>query len=91
MGTKCLLRYVNWIIVVFFFFFSILLLSLLQINLIQSLADIFMGTVQYNEEYLSIKQLCAIMTNKTRGDDTEGYSGLLRLVKVRGSSGSKSS
>lgn len=47
-----------------------------------------MGTVQYNEEYLSIKKICGVMTNKTRDD--EGYTGLIRLVKVRGSSSSKS-
>uniref|UniRef100_H2LX31 Serine protease 16 n=1 Tax=Oryzias latipes TaxID=8090 RepID=H2LX31_ORYLA len=36
-----------------------------QIELMQNLADLFMGTVQYNEEgvLLSVKELCDLMTN----------------------------
>uniref|UniRef100_A0A3B4YSE1 Thymus-specific serine protease-like n=1 Tax=Seriola lalandi dorsalis TaxID=1841481 RepID=A0A3B4YSE1_SERLL len=38
-----------------------------QIELMQNLADIFMGTVQYNEEgvLMSINELCGLMTNKS--------------------------
>lgn len=42
-----------------------------------------MGTVQYNEEYLSIKQVCGIMTNETRDHENTGYTRLVTLVKVR--------
>lgn len=53
-----------------------------KIELIQSLADIFMGTVQYNEEgvLMSIKEICALMTNTTEGNNA--YNQLVRLAQV---------
>ncbi len=39
-----------------------------KMELLRSLADIFMGTVQYNEEgvVFSIAELCGIMTNRVK-------------------------
>lgn len=55
----------------------------------QNLADIFMGTVQYNDGFMNIGMICDVMTNKTRDDEREGYAGLVRLSKVRGTSSSR--
>ncbi|KAL0173777.1 hypothetical protein M9458_029745, partial [Cirrhinus mrigala] len=53
-------------------------------ELLQSLADIFMGTVQYNEEGVafSIVELCDIMTNKSEqnGQKQEAYDRLVKLA-----------
>ncbi|XP_039510188.1 thymus-specific serine protease-like [Pimephales promelas] len=51
-------------------------------ELLQSLADIFMGTVQYNEEGVafSIAELCDIMTNKS--EEKEAYDRLFKIVAV---------
>ncbi|KAM4628161.1 thymus-specific serine protease [Polymixia lowei] len=51
-----------------------------QIELMQNLADIVMGTVQYNEEMvvMSIDKLCDIMTNKSE----EVYDRLVKLVEI---------
>lgn len=43
-----------------------------------------MGTVQYNDEFMNINMICDVMTNKARDDEREGYGGLVRLSKVRG-------
>ncbi|XP_064828956.1 thymus-specific serine protease-like [Oncorhynchus masou masou] len=57
-----------------------------QIELMQSLADIVMGTVAYNEEggILTIEELCDIMTNETETFDseTEAYDRLIKLVQI---------
>ncbi|XP_070685910.1 thymus-specific serine protease [Pempheris klunzingeri] len=58
-----------------------------QIELMQSLADIAMGTVQYNEEgvLMSIKELCAVMTSKSEAyeeKETEAYSRLIKLSQI---------
>lgn len=59
---------------------------LLQIELMQNLADIIMGTVQYNEEgvLLSISEVCGVMTNESVAYEkgTEAYSRLVRLAQV---------
>lgn len=41
-----------------------------------------MGTVQYNEEgvLMSIKEICALMTNTTEGNNA--YNQLVRLAQV---------
>uniref|UniRef100_A0A8C7YKA8 Thymus-specific serine protease n=1 Tax=Oryzias sinensis TaxID=183150 RepID=A0A8C7YKA8_9TELE len=60
-----------------------------QIELMQNLADLFMGTVQYNEEgvLLSIKELCDLMTNVSGEDkDMDAYSRLIKLTQVYRSS-----
>ncbi|XP_036412319.1 thymus-specific serine protease [Colossoma macropomum] len=51
-----------------------------QAELLQSVADIFMGTVQYNEEVgpLTITRICDIMTE----DQAEGEEAYHRLVKL---------
>lgn len=54
-------------------------------ELLQSLADIFMGTVQYNEEGVafSIAELCDIMTNKSEACEQEAaYDRLVKIVAV---------
>lgn len=60
--------------------------SLLQIELMQNLADIVMGTVQYNEEgvLMSIKELCSVMTNNGSAYDgeMEAYNRLIKLAQV---------
>lgn len=52
----------------------------------QNLADIVMGTVQYNEEgvLMSIKELCSVMTNNslTYDGETEAYNRLVELAQV---------
>lgn len=52
----------------------------------QNLADIFMGTVQYNEEgvLLSINEVCGVMTNKSEAyeGELEAYSRLVKLAQV---------
>ncbi|KAK6296864.1 hypothetical protein J4Q44_G00330060 [Coregonus suidteri] len=57
-----------------------------QIELMQSLADIVIGTVAYNEEggILTIEELCDIMTNETETFDseTEAYDRLIKLVQT---------
>ncbi|XP_068174162.1 thymus-specific serine protease [Antennarius striatus] len=51
-----------------------------QIELIQSVADIVMATVQYNEEgaFLSIREVCDVMTDATR----QPYPRLVRLGQL---------
>ncbi|XP_029026804.1 thymus-specific serine protease isoform X2 [Betta splendens] len=64
-----------------------------QVELMQSLADIVMGTVQYNEEgvLMSIRELCSVMTNSssTRDGRTEAdtYGRLVQLAQMYRSSG----
>ncbi|XP_027135967.1 thymus-specific serine protease [Larimichthys crocea] len=57
-----------------------------QIELLQNLADIFMGTVQYNEEgvLLSINEVCGVMTNKNEAyeGELEAYSRLVKLAQI---------
>uniref|UniRef100_A0A671SXE4 Thymus-specific serine protease n=1 Tax=Sinocyclocheilus anshuiensis TaxID=1608454 RepID=A0A671SXE4_9TELE len=57
-----------------------------KMELLQSLADIFMGTVQYNEEGVafSIAELCDIMTNKSEQNKQkeEAYERLVKLAAV---------
>lgn len=48
-----------------------------------------MGTVQYNDEFMNINMICDVMTNKARDDEREGYGGLVRLSKVRGTNSSR--
>lgn len=52
----------------------------------QSLADIIMGTVQYNEEgvLMSIHEVCDVMTNRSavRKRGVEAYSRLVALAQV---------
>lgn len=52
----------------------------------QSLADIIMGTVQYNEEgvLMSIHEVCDVMTNGSglREKRVEPYSRLITLAQV---------
>lgn len=52
----------------------------------ESLADIFMGAVQYNEEgvLMSINELCGIMTNNSQEyqDGMEAYNRLVKLSQV---------
>ena len=62
------------------------IIHLLQIELMQNLADIVMGTVQYNEEgvLMSINELCGVMTNKSKAyeEEMEAYNRLVKLAKV---------
>uniref|UniRef100_A0A8C1QUB5 Thymus-specific serine protease n=1 Tax=Cyprinus carpio TaxID=7962 RepID=A0A8C1QUB5_CYPCA len=55
-----------------------------KMELLQSLADVFMGTVQYNEEGVafSIEELCDIMTNKSEQNKQkeEPYDRLVKLM-----------
>ncbi|KAK2912800.1 thymus-specific serine protease [Channa argus] len=57
-----------------------------QIELMESLADIFMGAVQYNEEgvFMSIKELCGVMTNNGSTYDGEvgAYNRLVELAQI---------
>ncbi|XP_060761709.1 thymus-specific serine protease isoform X1 [Neoarius graeffei] len=50
-------------------------------ELVQSVADIFMGSVQYNEEgvMLTIAQICDIMTNQSQ---EEAYDRLVKLATM---------
>ncbi|KAL4647410.1 thymus-specific serine protease [Arapaima gigas] len=55
-----------------------------QIELVQSLADIIMGTVQYNEEwdFMTIAELCKVITNQSEAieQETEAYNRLVELA-----------
>ncbi|XP_074496690.1 thymus-specific serine protease [Sebastes fasciatus] len=57
-----------------------------QIELMQNLADIIMGTVQYNEEgvLMSISELCGVMTNKSEvyEEEMEAYNRLVKLAQI---------
>uniref|UniRef100_UPI001ED81C5E thymus-specific serine protease n=1 Tax=Scatophagus argus TaxID=75038 RepID=UPI001ED81C5E len=57
-----------------------------QIELMQNLADIFMGTVQYNEEgvLMSIDEICGVMTNKSDAyeEKMEAYDRLVKLAQI---------
>ncbi|TDH15190.1 hypothetical protein EPR50_G00028700 [Perca flavescens] len=57
-----------------------------QIELMQNLADIVMGTVQYNEEgvLMSINELCGVMTNTSKAyeKEMEAYNRLVKLAKI---------
>ncbi|XP_050921378.1 thymus-specific serine protease [Lates calcarifer] len=57
-----------------------------QIELMQNLAGIFMGSVQYNEEgvLMSVKEICGLMTNKSEAfeGEVEAYERLVRLAQV---------
>ncbi|XP_072525472.1 thymus-specific serine protease [Salminus brasiliensis] len=57
-----------------------------QTEFLQSLADIFMGTVQYNEEVgpLTIARLCDIMTNQSKAyaEEEEAYDRLVKLTAI---------
>ncbi|XP_015253903.1 PREDICTED: thymus-specific serine protease-like [Cyprinodon variegatus] len=57
-----------------------------QMELMQSLADIMMGTVQYNEEgvLMSIKELCSVMTDKREENEgeMEAYNRLVKLSQI---------
>uniref|UniRef100_A0A3B3S6E7 Serine protease 16 n=1 Tax=Paramormyrops kingsleyae TaxID=1676925 RepID=A0A3B3S6E7_9TELE len=54
-----------------------------QAELVQSLADIFMGTVQYNKEGgpLTIGQICDVLTNKSE-ETQQGEGPYSRLVNL---------
>lgn len=62
-----------------------------QTELMRGLADVVMGTVQYNEEgaVLSIAELCRLMTNESEAyeEEMEAYDRLVRLVQVYRSTG----
>ncbi|XP_069003375.1 thymus-specific serine protease [Embiotoca jacksoni] len=57
-----------------------------QIELMENVADIVMGTVQYNEEgvLMPISELCAVMINKSEGhvEEMEAYSRLVKLSQI---------
>ncbi|TNN01309.1 hypothetical protein fugu_010691 [Takifugu bimaculatus] len=57
-----------------------------QIELMQELAGIFMGAVQYNEEgvFMSISDLCEVMTSKngTCQKAVDAYNRLVKLAQV---------
>ncbi|XP_041662374.1 thymus-specific serine protease [Cheilinus undulatus] len=55
-----------------------------KIELMQNLADIFMGSVQYNEEgvLMTINELCSVMTNYTNEEDLAPYSRLVKLAQI---------
>ncbi|XP_033486617.2 thymus-specific serine protease isoform X1 [Epinephelus lanceolatus] len=57
-----------------------------QIELMQNLADIIMGTVQYNEEgvLMSIDEICTVMTNKSEAceEEVEAYNRLVKLSQI---------
>ncbi|CAN9511115.1 unnamed protein product [Ophioblennius macclurei] len=57
-----------------------------QVELMQNLADIVMGTVQYNEErvLMSIQELCHVMTSRKEqyGEGNESYNRLVKLAQV---------
>ncbi|XP_020500048.1 thymus-specific serine protease [Labrus bergylta] len=62
-----------------------------QVELMQSLADIVMGTVQYNEEgvLMTINELCGVMTNQGKGNEEtmEPYNRLVELAQIYRSTG----
>lgn len=57
-----------------------------QIELMENLADIFMGTVQYNEEgvLMSINEVCGVMTYTSEAceDEMEAYNRLVKLAQI---------
>ncbi|XP_047248245.1 thymus-specific serine protease isoform X2 [Girardinichthys multiradiatus] len=57
-----------------------------QSELMQNLADIIMGTVQYNEEgvLMSIKELCGVMTDESEEKEAEmeAYNHLVKLSQM---------
>lgn len=57
-----------------------------RLELVAGLADIFMGSVQYNEEgvLLTIGQICDVMTNQTEDHlkEREAYGRLVKLAEV---------
>lgn len=57
-----------------------------QIELMENLAGIVMGTVQYNEEgvLMSIGELCGLMTNRSeaRAAEMGAYGRLVQLAQV---------
>ncbi|XP_038549780.1 thymus-specific serine protease [Micropterus salmoides] len=57
-----------------------------QIELMENLAGIVMGTVQYNEEgvLMSINELCAVMTYKSEAyeEEMEAYNRLVKLAQI---------
>ncbi|XP_018598434.1 thymus-specific serine protease [Scleropages formosus] len=57
-----------------------------QIELVQSLADIIMGIVQYNKEwdFMSIAELCSIITNRSEviEQEAEAYKRLVKLASI---------
>ncbi|XP_036932963.1 thymus-specific serine protease [Acanthopagrus latus] len=57
-----------------------------KIELMQSLADIFMGAVQYNEEgvLMSVKEICGVMTNGSEAHEAEmeAYNRLVKLAQI---------
>ncbi|XP_074535597.1 thymus-specific serine protease [Halichoeres trimaculatus] len=55
-----------------------------EVELLQSLADIFMGSVQYNEEgvLLTINEICDVMTNHSSQEEPEPYHRLVRLAQL---------
>ncbi|KAM4742724.1 thymus-specific serine protease [Anableps anableps] len=61
-----------------------------QMELMQNLADIIMGSVQYNEEgvLMSIRELCGVMTDTTeeKKAEIEAYNRLVKLSKLYRSS-----
>ncbi|XP_013870451.1 thymus-specific serine protease [Austrofundulus limnaeus] len=65
-----------------------------QVELMQNLADIIMGTVQYNEEgvLMSIKELCEVMTNTSDANKAEmgAYHRLVKLSELYRSSSDES-
>lgn len=52
----------------------------------QNLADIVMGTVQYNEEgvLMSIHEVCDVITNRSEAyvEEMEAYNRLVKLAQV---------
>lgn len=58
----------------------------MQTELMENLADIVMGTVQYNEEWagLSINKICDVMTNKSEAyeEEMDAYKRLVQLAQV---------
>ncbi|XP_035809242.2 thymus-specific serine protease isoform X2 [Amphiprion ocellaris] len=65
-----------------------------QVELMQNLADIVMGTVQYNEEgvLMSINELCGVMTNASEKyeEEMEAYNRLIKLSQIYRSSSEES-
>ncbi|XP_030298317.1 thymus-specific serine protease [Sparus aurata] len=57
-----------------------------KIELMQSLADIFMGAVQYNEEgvLMSVNEICGVMTNGSGAHEAEmeAYNRLVKLAQI---------
>ncbi|CAJ1066221.1 thymus-specific serine protease isoform X3 [Xyrichtys novacula] len=53
-----------------------------KVELMQNLADIVMGTVQYNEEgvLMTINEICRVMTNHS--EENEPYDRLVKLAQI---------